>query len=323
MKILNSISAVYEEIYPAAVKLREEVSKIVNSFKSDSWYYFARIKTKESFAQKLETGRVENIREPDDFFACTLVVKNKNEILEAEKRINTHFFVKKRKPEDDTFTHKEAYSFEFDDLRLYVNIRPPEYLPPSPINDFIFEIQIKTFLEHAWAITTHDLIYKSDDISWPKARVAYQVKAMLELAEASVNRVESLSQSPELLKRDRKNNILNLVRDFLVTSFPPESLPKDLFRLSQNILNIFGYFNLKIEDIKKMLDKETLEGRGVKTLDLSPYSIILQTIIFQSPAHFNSAFRLGNKIRSKRIFVPKEIDLSGLQIEDEAKIIRS
>lgn len=323
MKITNSISTVYEETYPLAVKLQQEVDKIIHSLRVDSWHYYGRIKSKESFAQKLETGRVWDIRELDDFFACTLVVKNKAEIQEAEKRIHAHFHVRKRKPKDDTFTHKEPYSFEFDGLRLYVHIKPPEYLPPSPINDFVFEIQIRTFLEHAWAITTHDLIYKSDDISWPKARVAFQLKAMLELAETSINRVESLSESPELAKSDRKNQELNEIRNFLIMTFPVESLPADLFRLSQNILNLFEFFNLQIEPIKGMLEVETNEGRGIKTLDLSPYSIVLQTIIYQAPEAFTSAFKKGNHSKVKKIFIPKEVDRDGLEIDDPTKLIES
>ena len=50
----------------------------------------------------------------------------------------------------------------------------------------IFEVQIKTILQHAWSIATHDLIYKTDTVSWPKERIAFQVKAMLEHAEIAI-----------------------------------------------------------------------------------------------------------------------------------------
>jgi len=251
------------------VLLQKEVDKLMPSIKQPSWHYFSRIKSEESFAQKLETGRVENIREPDDLFACTLVVKNKREILDALTRIETHFHIKFRKPKQYNFTTKDSSSFEFDDLKLYVHIKPPDYLPPSPINTVLFEIQIKTFLEHAWSITTHDLIYKSEDISWSKERVAFQVKALLELVETSINRVDILSRSPELAKQNLKTLTLNKIRDFLMAAFPPESLPDDLLRLCNNIRNLLEYFHLSWEKIVEMLEKETARGRGAETLDLS------------------------------------------------------
>lgn len=251
------------------------------------------------------------------------MVKNKSEIQDAVRRVQTHFNIIKRKPREDNFTHKESSSFEFDDLRLYVSIKPPDYLPPSPINDFVFEIQVKTFLEHAWSIATHDLIYKSDSISWSKERVAFQVKAMLELAEASINRVETLSQSPELAKQNRKTQALNKLKDFLVDTFPQESLPADLLRLSRNIMSLLESFNLREEQIEEMLKKETSLGRGAGTLDLSPYSVILQTIIYQAPKSFSSAFTADNKHKSKKIFIPKEVDISGMGIEDNSRMIVS
>jgi ppGpp synthetase/RelA/SpoT-type nucleotidyltranferase len=323
MKVPNSVSAVYNDIFPRAVQLQEEMTRIMPSIKHPSWHYFSRIKSEESFALKLETGRVEKIKELNDFFACTLVVKNKGEIQDALRRIRTHFNIIKRKPREDNFTHKESSSFEFDDLRLYVSIKPPDYLPPSPINDFVFEIQVKTFLEHAWSIATHDLIYKSDSISWPKERVAFQVKAMLELAEASINSVETLSQSPELAKQNRKTQALNRLKDYLVAAFPPESLPADLLRLSRNIMSLLESFNLREEQIEEMVEKETAIGRGTGTLDLSPYSIILQTIIYQAPQSFSSAFTADNKHKSKKIFIPKEVDITGTAIEDHSRIVIS
>src|SRR6185295_542993 len=81
---------------------------------------------------------------------------------------------------------KGTHEFSFDDLRLYTKWKPDVTLPTPTFAGVVFELQIKTFLQHAWSIATHDLIYKTDSISWPKERVAFEIKAMLEHAENAI-----------------------------------------------------------------------------------------------------------------------------------------
>lgn len=321
MKIVNSINTLYNSKIEEIELLRKEVDLIISSSKKNSWHYFSRIKSKESLALKLETGRFrDDIL--DDIFACTIVVENLNEINAAVAKIEEKFVIKHKRPKNENITHKESYSFQFDDLRLYVSIKGTSYMPNNYLNDIIFEIQIKTFLQHAWGIATHDLIYKSNTINWAKERVAYQIKAMLEQAEIAISGAEELAKLKEISKNNTESIKLNEIRNFLVRSFPEESLPADLLRLSGIILSLKNFFRIDLNFIADILQKETEQNRGVTTLNLSPYGIILQSIINQSPKTFEEGFTKKNAKYFKGFYIPNEVDIDSLKLEDTSKIIR-
>jgi ppGpp synthetase/RelA/SpoT-type nucleotidyltranferase len=318
MKITSSILAFYYEKEGINKLLRDKVEESFISIKQEKrWLYYSRIKLPESFALKLETGR-----EIDDFFACTLVVESQNEIKEALKRIKKFFKIIKRRPLNDTDTHKDPESFPFDDLRLYVSLKKDPTLPTGPINDVIFELQVKTFFQHAWAITTHDLVYKSDEINWTKKRVAYQIKAMLENAEITILKAGKIKKISGLPEQNNKLKELNEVKNFILKNWSSEQLPTDLIRLTENISLLMKIFNIKLDALSEILKKEFDIGRGVLTGHLSPYLVIVQSIIFQKPSAVKKFIENTYPKEKRKIFLPREIDLTSLGY-DQDKLINS
>lgn len=320
MKVVKSISHHYNELLPIVAKLKEQVDNLINNKKKPTWHFLSRIKKEESFALKIETGRIKDPSQFEDFYACTLVVENLNEIKTATDFVESLFEIKYRKPRTEDFTHKGSDSFPFDDLRLYVSLKPVEYLPPTKLTEIVFEFQIKTFLQHAWAIATHDLIYKSDSVSWPKQRVAYQIKAMLEQAELSISGAEELSRLPALLKDNPKTKGLNKIKKLLISLFPLEALPADIIRLSEIIKDTQESLGITLEELREIINSETAQGRGVKTLDLSPYAIVIQSIINQKPVLIENICKKGKQLKNK-VYIPLEISISKLTIEDNTNII--
>ncbi len=306
MKIPLSVRNAYDLQYEKNSRLKEHVDPLLRSLKKDRWHYESRIKSQESFALKLETGRFYP-EEVEDFFACTLVVENQTKVTEAKGLIYDQFDPQYRKPKSDDFTHKSSDSFPFDDLRLYVKYRDKPNVQASGVTDIIFEVQIKTFLQHAWSIATHDLIYKSDKVSWAKARIAYQIKAMLEHAEISIEAAESLSNSGSLSKDDRNTKSTIEAISFVKSLWEGNELPEDTLRLGWNVVSLSKALKLSINDLRVILTKETAEGRGAKTLNLSPYCIIVQSIINQNPNKI-TAF-LKSSFTDFRILIPREVDL--------------
>jgi hypothetical protein len=308
MKIPGSIRTLYEEQYETNNdKLKPLVDNKIRSLKDERWHYESRLKSLESYALKIESGRIDKPSKLEDFFACTLVVENKTAIRKAEDLVKRIFQVQERRPPADNWTAKRSDAFPFDDLRLYVKWKDNPALPPSDASAIVFEIQIKTFLQHAWSIATHDLIYKSDDVSWAKERIAYQIKAMLEHAEMSIYEAEKLAASAQLKKLNKHTDKMLKTLKFIKESWDVDALPRNIVLLASNTLSLMEALNIDMAALKKILRDETKAGKGLKTLNLSPYGIIIQSLVNREPARLVDYLSSGSG--TFKVLIPKEIDL--------------
>lgn len=312
MKIIRSLHDIYDSQFEIYELLRSKVDTLLESKVEKSWHYESRIKTVESYAQKIEIGRF-NPFALEDYFACMIVVPNLNEVNKAIELIEDYFSVVNRKPPSDDMTHKKPEAFPFDDLRLNVKFKPDEKLPPSEFEEIVFEVQVKTFLQHAWSIATHDLIYKSDDVSWAKQRIAYQAKALLESAETTISSSEELASSPNtnIAKNNKRTVELSESIEFIKKKWLPISLPKDILRLATILTDLRNSSGLTIKDLENSLDRETKVKRGIKTLNLPPYLIIIQSLInTENPKFKKYLTRTDSKKRSQiKILLPAEINI--------------
>lgn len=278
MKINSSIRALYQELYEIHRLLEARVKEAFEGKKRKQWFFLHRIKEEESFALKLETGRVADPRAMEDFFACTLVVENRSSISEALKVIEDICDTVSRRPPEDGKTHKSPDEFCFDDLRLYVKLKASDQLPPTRLDDIVFEIQIKTFLQHAWSIATHDLVYKGQNVDWGRARVAYQIKAMLEHAEISVERVDAIAESSLLAVTDEKIRKLRAAINWLRETWEKEWLPNDMVRLAENIIAMAQAVGVELQEIIDCVRKDTENGQGAALHDLTPFGAVLHSL---------------------------------------------
>jgi ppGpp synthetase/RelA/SpoT-type nucleotidyltranferase len=279
MKIVQSIQSLYLSKYGYYNVLSQKIEQLLNVKKKRTWHFLHRLKSSESFALKLETGRFTEETIFDDFFACTLVVENLDEIINARKLIESLFEVVYKRPQSDNFTFKNTDSFPFDDLRLYCRLGSNNQSQISKeVFELIFEFQIKTFLQHAWSIATHDIIYKTDQISWGKERVAYQVKAALEQAEVAISGAKNLSTVKELAKENKLVKKINRVIILISKHFRTEDLPEDKRRLAQNVISLVETLEVSIPELEKIIINETKAGKGPFLKNLSPFQIIVNSI---------------------------------------------
>ncbi|MBU4526907.1 MAG: hypothetical protein KKC92_16035 [Proteobacteria bacterium] len=293
------------------LKLKEQVDRTIMNLKNPKWHYESRIKSVESFALKVESGRYISQEEIDDLFACTIVVDNLGSMSKAEAMIKDLFVVRERRPPSDDFTTKPSDCFRFDDTRLYVFWKDDSTVRPTGFAKALFEIQIKTFLGHAWAVATHDLTYKTDEKSWSKERIAYQIKAMLEHAEVSIQAATILSSTVNLKKTNETSSRISSLINLLLELWPGSALPNDKKRLAENIDNLLKNINLSQEELRQILEKETFIGKGVNTLNISPYGTIVQSIINQNPEIIIQY--LKKKSKKFKIFIPDEIVIPGYE----------
>jgi hypothetical protein len=307
VKISQAIRKLYEEQKQINDRLAARVKELFEGSKPEGWFYHGRVKEVESFAQKLETGRFADPAAVEDFFACTLVVENRSVIETATQFVERFCSIEKRRPPDPSSTFKRPDSFVFDDLRLYVKLDPVG--PPDPITDILFEVQIKTFLQHAWAIATRDLIYKGEEIHWGKARLAYQIKAMLEHAEISIAEVDTMSSTGALSVTDPDTQKRNQVLDWLRQNWGEEQLPADRRRLVDTLLDLARAIHLDIEQLFDAVARDTERGAGTHLRNLSPYSTTVKALFTHQPRKLQHFLRDRNPRWKMRLLLGSDMEI--------------
>jgi ppGpp synthetase/RelA/SpoT-type nucleotidyltranferase len=305
MKIPHSIKEQYANLLDRYKLLEPRVSEVIErNVKQERWLYLHRLKTEESFYVKAQTRRWAAVKE--DFLACTIVVENTTQINDVVFLLNQFFNVKYRKPEDPKLTAKRPESFVFDDLRLYLTLKERDSNDETA--NLLFECQVKTFLQHAWAIATHDLIYKPKDFSgWASARVAYQVKAMLEHAEVAIAEVESIARSSILPIANKEFEARQTV--LLALQKHGVDLGDSPNRIVDNILSLLKSWGYAWEQVWNwvLLDTNNGDGYGLNQYRFSIYEIIIESII----CHDNDAIVKYKQFLKRRtdqkILVPTEL----------------
>jgi ppGpp synthetase/RelA/SpoT-type nucleotidyltranferase len=309
MKVPASIRRLYDDQKSNNDRLQLTVDERMRSLKNPRWHYESRVKELPSFALKIESGRFDHPAALEDFFACTMVVANSTEIDQTEKLIGENFTVKERRPPHRDRTHKASYAFPFDDLRLYVNIPINPASPPTDLVGILFEVQVKTFLQHAWSIATHDLLYKTDDANWSKERIAYQIKAMLEHAEISIQEAEQLASSTTLAKEDRRTTAIKKGIALVKAQWTNDELPTDVRRLASNITTLLDGLRIDIDRLEVILNQGKAQRSGAHPVNLSPYATVVQYLLGAEKDKMVAL--LENPDPRTKVLISDEIELPG------------
>ncbi|HEY7810621.1 MAG TPA: hypothetical protein VIA98_09595 [Allosphingosinicella sp.] len=305
MKVQQSVRDLYESRKPLIDTLKIDVDRRMNALREVRWHYESRVKTLESFAVKAETGRVPKPSALEDFLACTLVVPNSSSISAALELVRKQYIVRYQRPADLGSTRKAADAFPFDDLRLYCVRGNDGTLPEEPIDFIVFEVQIKTFLQHAWGIATHDLTYKTDDVRWSKDRIAAHLKATVEYAELTIERAEELSRSRLVELRHEPTDQAASIIEVLKNHWTRNELPENLRGLAGSLTPILKGLEMSAEDLGDQLTLEKNRLGGSLPLNLSPYGTIIQLLGHSRAADMNAL--LANTRSRVKILVTPEL----------------
>ncbi|MFE6971423.1 hypothetical protein [Isoptericola sp. NPDC057653] len=319
MKIDAAIRESYERQARIARQLKGEVDIDLQKRKHSSWHYESRVKGDESFAIKVESGRVPDPNRMEDVFGATLVVPNATRLPEAEAVVTQRYSVHERRPPTATGTTKRPHDFLFDDVRLYVRYERTEGERTAIPDGTLFEVQIKTFLQHAWAVATHDLIYKSEQRDWRRERVAYQVRATLEQAEVTIAGIEALAASDVLPSANPEIDQLNEIIDVLNTEWDAAALPRNVRSLAESVNNLLKIVDGspaadRVEILRALLLSGSQRNAGAHSLDWSPYRSVLNYIADDHSQRLSRRLRNGGQSQKAKVLVYPET-LARLGIE--------
>lgn len=314
MKISAQIDSVYDSIKSSADDLASYIEHTLKQACYEKrWLYISRVKDRESFAQKLETGRYAKVEDIDDAFACTIVVANIDDIKLAVNLVREHFKVITRRPADPKISPHAPENFVYDSLRLYCRVQGAH--TSRQYGAMTFEIQIKSFLEHAWSVATHDFNYKTEKVSWAKSRIVAQLKAMLDNVELTISKAQMLYRSKILSKDSSQYKSVNEAIDFYTKYWNKSRLPRDLRRLADCTTSLIYALKIDFKTLESALVAEIAVGRGTATLSLSPFQVCVQSLINQRPDTIKSFIKFSNT-KDKKAYNYKLLLTSGMQIPD-------
>ncbi len=181
----KAIKVRYDDLAAHAPALRQLVRERLEPFCEENHFGFDdRIKSLDSFAEKLETGRVQGWNGVDDFYAATVVVPSLRDEATALVALRERFQEVKVSSRASTRTPPDV--FRFDSMRFIGKLKPTPERSGSPVAEMHFEVQVRTAFEHAWSTTTHALSYKSDHSDWKRLRLSAALRATVEQIDLAI-----------------------------------------------------------------------------------------------------------------------------------------
>lgn len=278
MKIPSVVVRLYASQRDKCALLRTKADERIRHLIDRKWHYESRLKGLESYALKLESGKCADPKEMEDFFACTIVVQDIDKVATAEAKVCEKFTLHERRPCEPTATKNESHSFLFEDLRLYVRWQDNPGTRPTGLEGTLFEVQIKTYLQHAWGVATHDLTYKTGEKNWAKERIAFQIKAMLEHAETAIHEAEVISSSSTLDRCDVRSRWVSDLIDLQEEFWEADELPQNRKLLAETIRGLISAVGLDSEGLREVLTAYFQENTKLVN-SLSPYGIIVHALM--------------------------------------------
>lgn len=273
---------------PYISALKSRVRDVLMNYCEERGYAFiSRVKSIDSLAEKIETGRYQRWSDLDDQFACTIIIPtllDENDVIKFLESVFVPVNIKKRgsslKPPD---------AFRFDATRFIGKLIPLAYVTsPEPIYDILFEVQVRSAFEHAWSVATHALTYKGNIIDWRLLRLTAQLKAAVEQLDSLILGFEESAKyigEQEWPEVEAKKAISDYFKDKVDSALIPDELsPKDWSRFSDNFYNLIRSSpwsrGKKLEVAVKQALEEIDTVFGGMSIAMMPRSVsLLQLVI--------------------------------------------
>ncbi|MBO6719379.1 MAG: hypothetical protein JJ913_15590 [Rhizobiaceae bacterium] len=304
-----------EQTYTENVSLIEAIASEAASALSEfctkrSFSLVQRIKAPESLRDKIETGRYANLEEIDDIVAFSVIIDTLSQEREAKAFLRKAFLVERVKSRS---TLRDERSFDFDCTRVYCRLSDKMGNRPE-IENFIFEVQIRTLLQHAWSKITHSLVYKAQSYDERASRLAAELMAQIESADRTFSRFKTSSKAVKRVTRTdaaASAQITAMFDELVATRIIPSELrPVNGRRLGENVYN-------SIQNRRKNLSKamEKIRDFATQQKDSFPSSVSLFQLSIVA-LHKEGLLETGGR-RKRSYYVTNEL----ISLFPEAKSI--
>ena len=262
----------YRESLPIFEKMKEIVTQSLQQSISENGIYVtaieARIKAEKSLAGKLELkgAKYHSLGEITDILGSRVITFYEEEVDKIAALIDKIFDI----DWDNSVDKRHMYdvkSFGYQSLHYICSIPKSLYFDPEhpELNQYRFEIQMRTALQHVWATIEHDIGYKSGiEIPPEYIRNLHRLAGMLELAD------EQFSATRTSIT-DYRRKVENFVAN---GNFKDVPLDEDTFR---------RYLQMKpFEQLSKRI--AAINQAEIHISSSLPYLIVLKDLGFKTLA---------------------------------------
>ena len=155
----------------------------------------SRIKAEESLAGKLQRKgyKYNTLSDITDIFGARIITFYNEDVDRIASMAETLFEIDWPNSVDKRKMH-DFNSFGYNSLHYICRLPKELYFDPDcpELNNFSFELQMRTALQHVWSAIQHDIGYKSD-IETPREyhRDLSRLAGMLELADNEFSRIRT------------------------------------------------------------------------------------------------------------------------------------
>jgi len=298
--IPGSFRRSYDNIRPEFELLKNFAQPLLQEI-SDKFEgtYSGRIKSPDSVLSKVEfTGDgISRIGDIKDFFAAVIAVPSINLFVEIQTEVRSKFEVCSIK----TQWKKNPREFVYDDLHMILSLKDNALIRDKKVLDIKFELQIKTLLQLQWWRLEHDIIYKANRRSWEKSRIFGQIRAMFELADRMLAKIDEVARIQPCEQYEEYININNMA-EFLETIWPDLDNPPwyDLVRTAETVIKFMELANCDIKQFTVLMTESN--NRALPSArTLTPPQVVLIVLFRHMPSVI-----LGN-LKANKLLITDEM----------------
>ena len=241
LEIYNKNSSKFEElIQKIYIELKEILSK--NNINFVIKY---RVKSFNSYYEKL-IGLInsDEYKPITDMFALRIICPFLEDVDIVSEIISSNFDIIEKEQKGAGYTFKE---FGYESIHFLIPVPEFDKFTKMPKSEMVYEIQLRTILQDAWAEVEHELIYKfhlSKYNSSIKRKMA-SLNASLTLSDIIFQEIRDYNKELSLKEKKRRDSILKKID--LTDNFNIEHL--DETKSKENEFKKLGQIE---EDVVKM-----------------------------------------------------------------------